>query len=190
MAAQFITHLFDFRRGAEGICDLTGDTWEFKELDDGKVKIKAWFKVLSEVSKNNQENSEDEEDFGIIPDMEIAGINFNPAKMYNFYMAARNPNQVRLYQRPQRTAAWFNIDNFEQTVLYEESPIGKHKIGEMLKTLCQIVGKPQYTNRYLRATGICILKACGFDDRTIAKLTGEYIFKSKFTIHLIQRHIS
>ena len=81
MAAQFITHLFDFRRGAEGVCDLMGDTWEFKELDDGKVKIKAWFKVLSEVSKNNQENSEDEEDFGIIPDMEIAGINFNPAKL-------------------------------------------------------------------------------------------------------------
>ena len=191
MAAQFITHLFDFRRGAEGVCDLMGDTWEFQELDDGQVKIKAWFKVLSEVSKNNQENSEDAEDFGIIPDMEIAGINFNPAKLYNFYMAARNPKEPRLHQRAQRTAAWFDLDNFEQTVLYEDSPLGKHKIGVMLKTLCQIVGKPKYTNHSLRATGICILKACGFDDRTIAKLTGKYIFKIQIlNSYLIQLKFS
>ena len=185
MAAQFITHLFDFRRGAEGVCDLLGDTWELKELldDDGKVKIKAFFKVLSEVSKNNQENSEDSEDFGIIPDMEISGINFNPAKLFNFYMEARNPKQDRLHQKAQRVAAWFNLDNFDIKVLYEGSPLGKLKINEMLKTLCAIVGKDKYTNHSLRATGICILKACGFDDRTIAKLTGKYIFN--IHIHMI-----
>ena len=48
-------------------------------------------------------------------------------------MSARNPKEPCLHQRAQRTAAWFDLDNFEQTVLYEDSPLGKHKIGVMLK---------------------------------------------------------
>ena len=161
----------------EGIAYLPGDAWELMELNDGDVKIKAFVKVVSEVSKNHQKDSEDPSDFGIIPNMEMPGGKFNPAKFYQFYMKSRNPNQMRLFQRAQRvSASWFDIDNFDIKVLFEEGQIGENQIKTMLKTLCEITGQPKFTNHSLRATGICILKSYGFDDRTIAKLTGIYIF--------------
>ena len=186
LGAQFITHLFDFRRGVEGIAYLPGDAWELMELNDGDVKIKAFVKVMSEASNNHQNDSENPEnpgnpenpeDFGIIPNLEMPGSKFNPARFYQFYMKSRNPNQMRLFQRAQRvSASWFDIDNFDIKVLFEEGQIGENQIKTMLKTLCEILGQPKFTNHSLRATGICILKSYGFDDRTIAKLTGKYQF--------------
>ena len=173
LGAQFITHLFDFRKGVEGIAYLPGDAWELMELNDGDVKIKAFVKVMSEASNNHQNDSENPEDFGIIPNLEMPGGKFNPAKFYQFYMKSRNPKQVRLYQRVQREASWFDIDNFDTKVLFEDGPVGKNQISAMLKMLCQITGQPKFTNHSLRATGICILKSYGFDDLTIAKLTGK-----------------
>ena len=172
LGAQFITHLFDFRRGVEGVCYLKGDAWEFMELKEGKINIKAFVKVVSEISKNHQDDSEDPDDFGIIPNMTMPGSRFNPAKIFDFFLKARNPEQERLHQLPQRHAKWFDLDNFEQTILFEASPIGVNMVRQMLKTLCAITKQPKFTNHSLRATGICILKDFGFDDRTIAKLTG------------------
>ena len=182
LGAQFIAHLFDFRRGVEGIAYLPGDAWELMELNDGDVKIKAFVKVVSEASKNHQKDSEDPSDFGIIPNMEMPGGTFNPAKFYQFYMKSRNPKQMRLFQKAQRVAPWFDIDNFAIKVLFEDGKIGKNQIRTMLKMLCEITGQPKFTNHSLRATGICILKSYGFDDRTIAKLTGKY----KFSIYVLK----
>jgi integrase len=70
----------------------------------------------------------------------------------------------------------FDIDDFDTKVLFKDGPVGKNQISAMLKMLCQITGQPKFTNHSLRATGICILKSYGFDDRTIAKLTGKYQF--------------
>ena len=173
LGAQFITHLFDFRKGVEGIAYLPGDAWELMELNDGDVKIKAFVKVVSEASKNHQKDSEDPSDFGIIPNMEMPGGTFNPAKFYQFYMNSRNPKQIRLFQRVQRVASWFDLDDFATKVMFEDGPVGKNQISAMLKMLCKITGQPKFTNHSLRATGICILKSCGFDDGTIAKLTGK-----------------
>ena len=146
------------------------------ELNDGDKKIKAFVKVVSEASKNHQDDSENQEDFGIIPNMEMPGGKFNPAKFYQFYMNSRNPKQMRLYQRVQRDAPWFDIDNFAIKILFEDGQIGVNQIKTMLKMLCEITGQPKFTNHSLRATGICILKSYGYDDRTIAKLTGKYQF--------------
>ena len=179
LGAQFITHLFDFRKGVEGIAYLPGDAWELMELNDGDVKIKAFVKVVSEASQNPQNDSENPgnpetpEDFGIIPSVEMPGSKFNPAKFYQFYMKSRNPKQIRLFQRVQRVASWFDIDDFDTKVLFEDGPVGKNQISAMLKMLCQITGQPKFTNHSLRATGICILKSYGFDDGTLAKLTGK-----------------
>ena len=146
------------------------------ELNDGDVKIKAFVKVVSEVSKNHQKDSEDPSDFGIIPNMEMPGGKFNPAKFYQFYMKSRNPKQIRLFQRVQRDASWFDLDDFATKVLFEDGPVGKNQISAMLKMLCEITGQPKFRNNSLRATGICILKSYGFDDCNIAKLTGKYYF--------------
>ena len=185
LGAQFITHLFDFRKGVEGIAYLPGDAWELTELNDGDVRIKAFVKVMSEASKNPQNDSENPEspenpenlgnpeDFGIIPNVEMPGSKFNPAKFYQFYMKSRNPKQIRLFQRVQRDASWFDLDNFDTKVLFEDGPVGKNQISAMLKILCQITGQPKFTNHSLRATGICILKSYGIDDLIIAKLTGK-----------------
>ena len=173
LGALFVTHLFDFRRGVEGVSYLNGDAWEFMELKEGKINIKAFVKVVSERSKNNQDNSEDPDDFGIIPNMTMPGSRFNPAKIFDFFLKSRNPKQERLHQLPQRHAKWFNLDNFEITCFFEDAPIGVNMVRQMLKTLCAITGQPKFTNHSLRATGICILKDFGFDDRTIAKLTGN-----------------
>ena len=175
----------------EGIAYLSGDAWELMEINDGDVKIKAFVKVGSEASNNHQNDSENPEspespensknpgspenpeDFGIIPNLEMPGSKFNPAKFYQFYMESRNPKQIRLFQRVQRVASWFDIDDFDTKVFFEDGPVGKNQISAMLKMLCQITCQPKFTNHSLRATGICILKSYGFDDGTIAKLTGK-----------------
>ena len=50
--AQFIIHLFDFRRGEEQIVYLPKTGWELRE-EDG---FKAFFKSFSDPDKSNQEN--------------------------------------------------------------------------------------------------------------------------------------
>ena len=173
LGAQFVTHLFDFRRGVEGVCYLNGDAWEFMELKEGKINVKAFVKVVSELSKNHQEDSEDLDDFGIIPNMTMPGSRFNPAKIFDFFMKSRNPKQERLHQQTKRQAGKFDLDNFDITVFFEDAQVGINTVRKMLKTLCAITGQPKFTNHSIRATGICILKDFGFDDRTIAKLTGN-----------------
>ena len=75
------------------------------------------------------------------------------------YMEMTNSKLDRLFQRPQRDAKWFDIHNFDIDVFYENAPIGKNLVGEMLRRLCKAADQPtEWTNHCLRATGIRTLR--------------------------------
>ena len=116
---------------------------------------------------------ENEDDFGLIPDITLEN-GFNPANFMGNYLTTLHPDNPRLFQRVQRPSKNFDIHDLTKDCLFENSPRGKHKIKNMLKLLCQIVGKPGMGNHSIRATGIIYLKQGGFEDRIIRKFTSMY----------------
>ena len=111
---------------------------------------------------------------GIIP-FNTDEFGFNPGEFLSHYLELTNTEQSRLFQRPQRAAKWFNIHDFGISVLYENKPMGKNVVGEMLRKLCKAAGVPtNWTNHCLRTTGITNLKSMGIEDRAITNLSGKH----------------
>ena len=173
LGEQFIVHLFDFRRGQEGAQKIPKDGWELKE-HEGK---KAYIKVFSEETKTRKDDVEDEDDFGILPNIDMTN-GFNPMVYHGLYLKLLNPKNKSLFQRVVRDGEGFDIHDLKRKCLFENSPRGKHKISQMLRILCGIVGKPGLGNHSLRATGVCLLKEDGWEDRIIKMFTSMFSFNS------------
>ena len=169
LGAQFIIHLYDFRRGEEKIEFLPKTGWELRE-EEG---FKAFFKCFSDPNKSNQENIEDENSFGLIPDVTMEN-GFNPANFMGNYLITLNPDNSRLFQRIKRPSKDFDIHDLTKICLFEKGARGKNKISKMLQILCGIVNKPGLGNHSIRATGIRLLKRAGFEDRIIRKFSSTY----------------
>ena len=92
LGEQFIVHLFDFRRGQEGAQKIPKDGWELKE-HEGK---KAYIKVFSEETKTRKDDVEDEDDFGILPNIDMTN-GFNPMVYHGLYLKLLNPKKTKVF---------------------------------------------------------------------------------------------
>ena len=90
------------------------------------------------------------------------------------YLSFLNPKCEFLFQRPRRASKAFLLDEPETTVLYETTKIGVNMVGQMLRSLTELLSiEKKYTNHSMRATGIMLLKEAKIGDRDIQKLTGH-----------------
>ena len=135
-----------------------------------------FFQAKGESSKNHKHDSENLGKSGIIP-VKKDKYGYNPGELMVLYLEVLNPKNDRLFQRPQRTnAKWFDIHDFKINTLFENKPIGKNMVGEMLKKLLKAADQPQnWTNHTLRSTGITSLVASGIQDREITNLSGTLV---------------
>ena len=138
------------------------------------VAFQAYCKDLSD-STNVYENSmSNENEFAIIPDLELANVQFNPAVYFGFYLEFLNPENPRLFQRTQRDSKDFYIHDLRNMCLFELSPVGLNKLDKMLKHLCEIVEKPgNFGNASIRKTGGQLLESAGFDERIVQKISSH-----------------
>ena len=96
------------------------------------------------------------------------------------YMEMTNSKLDRLFQRPQREAKWFDIHNFRIECFYENAPIGKNLVTNMLRSICQAAGQPtEWTNHCLRATGIRTLRRLGYQDNEITNVSGTIFYSNE-----------
>ena len=175
LGEQFIIHLFDFRRGREGVAMLPKSGWKVKEVEEKGKTFRAYVKDISEETKTCKDDVEDLDDFGIIPDFDMPN-GFNPAKYHGQYLKTLNEKNPRLFQRINRDSKDYDIHDLKKQCLFEKTPRGQCKIEQMLRILCEIVGKPGFGNHSLRATGICLCKDNDFEDRLIQKFSSKYSF--------------
>ena len=153
-----------------------------REGSGNNILMMFFIQVLGEKTKNHQNDSENLEKGGIVP-YATDEYGFNPGKFLELYLDSTNEKLDRLFQKPQRAAKWFSVHKFEITTLYENAPIGRNLIGNMLKTLCTAAGVgDKYTNHCLRSTGIQNLKKLGIQDRDIVNVSGNYTMNSKCEI--------
>ena len=121
---------------------------------------------------------------GIIPFCTDAH-GYNPGEFLEMYIELTNPEQGRLFQKPQRACKWFDIHKFDIKTLYENKQLGHNMVSTMLKKLLEAAGQPKkYTNHCLRSSGITGLKELGYDDRAIMNLSGKFnsFFSTQFFI--------
>ena len=151
-----------------GIVDLLKDHFELKE--EGGYKFYA--KVKSELDKNHKFAS-DPRNAGIFLFHEDEETKLNTGLFIQLYLESLNEKQKRLFQMAKRPAKKFSIHDFEQTVLFNDSPLGKNTVSKMLRRLCQTIGHQEFTNHSIRSTIIRSLNRMGFQDRTIAGMSGK-----------------
>ena len=166
LGAQFVVLLFSqFTRGKDRITYLAKEGWYLKEMEG----FQAYIKNLSATGDGAHEDYKgDENDFAIIPDLELANVQFNPAVYFGLYLEFLNPENPRLFQRTQRDSKDFQIHDLRNMCLFELSPVGLNKLDKMLKHLCEIVEKPgNFGNASIWATGTQLLESAGFDERII-----------------------
>ena len=131
-------------------------------------------KALGESSKNHKTDSENLAKSGIIP-FRTDKFGYNPGLYLSLYYKFLNPKQDRLFQKPQRQCKAFDIHDFKRTVLFEDKPVGKNMVGEMLKKLLKAAGQPtEWTNHNIRSTCITSLKKAGVEDRAVMNVSGMF----------------
>ena len=104
----------------------------------------------------------------------------NTGRLLELYLQLLNPNNNRLFQKARSKSRSFDIHNFEVVSLYENSPVGKHKIKENMKMLCSIVGCDELPNHSVRRTAIENLKRLGYEDREIMAKSGKILRRHQF----------
>ena len=136
--------------------------------------ILSIFQAQGERTKNHPKGSENLEKCGIIPFCTDA-CGYNPGEFLEMYIELTNPEQNRLFQKPQRICRWFDIHKFDIKVLFENKQLGANMVAKMLKKLLAAARQPEkYTNHCLRPTGITGLKELGYEDRAIMNISGKF----------------
>ena len=91
-----------------------------------------------------------------------------PVQHLKKYLSNLNPKLDAFYQRPK--ANW----SFQDTHWYENAPLGKNKLGEMMKAMSVEGGLSKtYTNHCLRATCASALHEAGFFPKDITSVRGH-----------------
>jgi hypothetical protein len=149
------------------------------------IDIPFYFKVLGERSKNHQMDSEEIENAGIIPYQMDPKAQLNPGLFYELYLGLLNSNCPRLFQRARRSSETFNIHSLDVNCLFDNSPLGEHTIDKMLPTLCEVLGKPKYTNHSIRVTGLRTLRKFDLPVDVMLKFSGMKLFFPNYIFTLL-----
>lgn len=179
MSVIFSIMSFDIRRGREGLCKMTKDTY-VKKFNDN-LNMHYYLKTRGELSKNHQADSEDLQNAGIIPFFEDGETHgYNPGRLMEFYLETLHENCNRLFQRPNEIRFKFDIHKplNKSKGWFTNAPVGKHKIEKLLPNLCKIAGAPHLANHSIRASGIRALKRAGFEKLDISRLSGHKNIKN------------
>ena len=90
----------------------------------------------------------------------------NPGLVMEMYLSFLNPKCELLFQRPRWASKAFLLDEPETTVLYETTKIGVNMVGQMLRSLTELLSiEKKYTNHSMRATSIMlVIKLTGHKD--------------------------
>ena len=136
--------------------------------------------MKGELTKNHQTGDEDLNNVIVFKKPDDTTSTCNLGRFFQLYLELLHPEQDRLFQKAKSQNRSFSIHDFSKTVLFEKSPVGKHKIPKNMKTLCEILGKPPVTNHDIRATAITQLKKLGIDDRAICAASGMYMILLQF----------
>lgn len=84
------------------------------------------------------------------------------------YLSKLNPSCNAFFQRPKPKVSE------EDTIWYENKPLGVHTINQMMKSISQEAGLSRtYTNHSVRATTATILANAGIESRDICAVTGH-----------------
>ena len=129
---------------------------------------------MGERSKNHQSDSETVENAGIIPYQMDSNAKLNPGLFFELYLGLLNSNCPRLFQRPRKPSKTFDIHSLDATFLYDKAPLGEHTIDKMLPILCEVLGKPKYTNHSIRVTGIRTLRKFNLPVDVMLKFSGIF----------------
>ena len=100
----------------------------------------------------------------------------NPGLFFELYLGLLNSNCSRLFQRARRPGQNFNIHTLDENCLYENAAIGEHPIEKMLPTLCEVLGKPKYTNHSIRVTGLRTLRKFDLPVDVMLKFSGMHLY--------------
>ena len=152
---------------------------DFKIATDSSGKRYVF--MLDKITKNHRgEVSDEQSQQGRM--CEQPGSPRCPVLSFEKYLSKLNPDCVdTFWQKPKPVAK-------DQECWYEKSPLGKHTLGNKMKTLSEKAGLTTcYTNHCLRATCITALDQAGFEARHIMNVSGQ---KSEASIRSYSRYVS
>ena len=157
----------DIRRGREVYENLKKH--HYVKVYDEDQKIYYYKKTMGESSKNHASDSENLSNSGLIPCL-TNSYGVNCGETFGLYLSLLHESNEYLFQKPQRAAGWFRLDDPTTVCCYESSRVGKNAFAKMLPELCAALGLEHYTNHSVRPTAIGLLKSNGFEDRQIVKV--------------------
>jgi len=124
-------------------------------------------KVTSELDKNHQGNSSNNEPEGTSGKMYATRNEICPVASFEKYLSKRNTETDRLFLHPKDTF-------IDYGVWYINEPLGVNILSCFMKKLSMIAELSSiYTNHYIRATTITLLNPCGFESRHIVTVSGH-----------------
>ena len=158
------------RRGNEGIDKLKTDHFEL--LEDENTGQQYYKKVLGEVSKNHQSDSEDLRQGGVIL-FEENSYGFNPGLFFHLFLSKLDKKAPFLFMRPIRSKKSFNLRQ-NPDVWYEAvQKIGVNQVQKALPSLTSAACTKRATNCQIRPTAITLMKDAGIEDRKIMSFSGH-----------------
>ena len=152
------------RRGREGLRELTKHSFKISNDDEGIEYVEI---IVNELEKTkNGLNPKEKEKSAVM--YSVPGDENCPVLHLKKYLSKLNPKLDAFYQRPKSN--W----SVKNDVWYENAPLGKNKLGEMMKVMSVEGNLSQsYTNHCLRATCASALDDAGFEGRHITSVTGH-----------------
>ena len=154
------------RRGSEGLSRLKKTSFIIR--DDGQGTRRYAIMTHDEVSKNhqggfNEKASSERETRMYETDSPVDGL-----KSLELYLAKLNPSCDALFQYPKRKFIK------EDTVWYENRPLGKNKLQTMMSTISELAQlSKKYTNHCVRATAITLWSDNDIPGRHIISISGH-----------------
>ena len=159
---DILTHFA--RRGQEGLRELTKTSIIICKDSTGK---KFATMAYTELEKNHNGLDMKEKKAKKIM-YEVEGDADCPVKSLEKYLSKLHPKCSAFFQRPQT-----NVRE-DDPVWYANAPVGKNKLGGMIKQMSKAAGCSQvYTNHCVRATVCTELNRSGIPDRDICSVTGH-----------------
>jgi hypothetical protein len=161
----FYVTLYWCRRGCEGQRNLRRESFTFKkDADENEYAIMTH----QELTKNHQGGANENKSMENLTRLYSTGVQGDAYSCLKLYLEKLNPSQEAFFQRPK------NIYKPEESVWYENKPLGIHKLAGMMKEIS--VGAELskiYTNHSVRATAITMLSDASIPARHIMTISGH-----------------
>lgn len=159
----FEIHTHFARRGREGMRDLRKDSFVIKVDENGDEYVVMAYHE-KEKTKRGVNMKEKERECAMYA---VSNDSNCPVRHLKIYLEKLNPKCDAFYQRPMSNPK-------PEGPWYENCPVGKNKLNDMMKTMSIEGGLSQvYTNHCLRNTCVNALEGAGYEVKDIMRVTGH-----------------